>query len=76
MNKTTALWAAMAGSLVVGLAGCNKGPAEKVGEQIDNAAANVKEAGESAADKVADAAQDAKEEIKEAASDVKEAVTK
>ena len=75
MNKTTVLWAALAGSLVLGLAGCdNKGPAEEAGEKLDNAVESVKEAGETAADKVTDAAQDAKEEVKEAASDVKEAV--
>jgi hyperosmotically inducible protein len=77
MKKHPVIWAALAGMLVLGLAACdNKGPAERAGEKLDNAAENVKESGESAADKVADAAKDAKEEIKEAAHDVKETVTK
>jgi hypothetical protein len=77
MKKHPVIWAALAGTLVLGLGACdNKGPAERAGEKIDNAAESVKEAGESAADKVSDAATDAKEEIKEAAQDVKEAVTK
>lgn len=77
MKKHPAIWAALAGMLVLGLGACdNKGPAERAGEKIDNAAENVKEAGENAADKVSEAAKDAKEEVKEAAQDVKEAVTK
>ena len=37
------------------LAGCEKGPAEKAGEKIDNAAKNVGEKLQDAGDKVKDA---------------------
>jgi len=38
------------------LAGCEKGPAEKAGEKIDNAAQKVGEKVEDAGDKIKDAA--------------------
>jgi len=40
---------------VAGLTACEKGPAEKVGEKIDNAAKKVGESVENAGDKVKDA---------------------
>ena len=46
---------------VAGLAACEKkGPAEKAGEKIDNAAKKVGEKMEEAGDKIKDAAKDAK----------------
>ncbi len=43
-------------AVVMGTAGCKeKGPAEKLGEKIDNAADNAGDAIEDAADKVEDA---------------------
>jgi len=46
---TTAL---LAGFFLVGLYACEKGPAEKAGEAIDDAASDVAEATENAADTV------------------------
>ena len=39
---------------VAGLTACEKGPAEKAGEKVDNAAKNVGEKMENAGDKVKD----------------------
>ena len=48
--------AAIVMSFAIGaLAGCEKGPAEKAGEKIDNAAKNVGEKLQDAGDKVKDA---------------------
>ena len=41
---------------VAGLTACEKGPAEKAGEKIDDAAKNVGEKMEDAGDKIKDAA--------------------
>lgn len=46
----------LAGLLIMGLSACEKGPAEKAGEAIDNAASDV-------ADKAEDAADAAKEKL-------------
>lgn len=46
----------LAGLLVMGLSACEKGPAEKAGEAIDNAASDV-------ADKTGDAADAVKEKL-------------
>lgn len=46
----------LAGLLVMGLSACEKGPAEKTGEAIDNAASDV-------ADKTGDAADAVKEKL-------------
>ena len=48
---TTALFA---GLLLMGLAACEKGPAEKAGDAIDNAASDVADKTEDAADAVKD----------------------
>ena len=48
-NITTAL---LAGLLLMGLAACEKGPAEKAGKAIDDAASDVADAAEDAADAV------------------------
>jgi hypothetical protein len=52
-NITTAL---LAGLLLMGLAACEKGPAEKAGEAIDETASDV-------ADKTGDAADAVKDEL-------------
>ncbi len=44
---------------VAGLAACEKGPAERAGEKIDNAAKKVGDKVEDAGDKIKDAAKDA-----------------
>jgi hypothetical protein len=46
----------LAGLLIVGLSACEKGPAEKAGEAIDDAASDV-------ADKTGDAADAVKEKL-------------
>ena len=48
-NITAALFA---GLLLMGLSACEKGPAEKAGETIDDAAPDVADAAEDAADAV------------------------
>jgi hypothetical protein len=55
--------AALALVFSLGLAGCEKekGPAEKLGAKIDEAAGDAKEAAEEAAEEIEDAAEDAKE---------------
>ena len=50
-NITTAL---LAGLLIMGLAACEKGPAEKAGEAIDDAASDVADKTEDAAEAVKD----------------------
>jgi hypothetical protein len=48
------------GILVAALSGCEKGPAEKAGKQIDKAVDKTGQQIEKAGDKVEDAAKDAK----------------
>ena len=48
-NITATLFA---GLLLMGLSACEKGPAEKAGETIDDAASDVADAAEDAADAV------------------------
>jgi hypothetical protein len=56
----------------LGLAGCEKGPAEKVGEKIDHGVDTLKNGGkEPLKDRAEDAANDAREGIKDAADDLK-----
>ena len=55
------LAALFSGLLLIGLSACEKGPAEKAGEAIDDAASDVADAAEDAADATEDAA-DAVEE--------------
>jgi hypothetical protein len=55
MNSYRNIVAALfAGLLLMGLAACEKGPAEKAGEAIDNAASDVADKTEDAADAVKD----------------------
>lgn len=55
--------AALALVASLGLAGCEKekGPVEKLGAKIDNAASEVKEEAKEAADEIEDAVEDAKD---------------
>ena len=46
------LTALFSGLLLIGLSACEKGPAEKAGEAIDDAASDVADATEDAADAV------------------------
>jgi outer membrane murein-binding lipoprotein Lpp len=56
----------LGGLLVTGVAGCaQKGPAERAGENIDQAAKDVKEGAEKAADKVEDAAEELQEKVQD-----------
>jgi ElaB/YqjD/DUF883 family membrane-anchored ribosome-binding protein len=72
MNRTTALWATLAGSLVLGLAACdNKGPIEQAAEEIDEAVDTVKNGGESAASKADDAVDEVREGVEDAVEEVK-----
>jgi hypothetical protein len=60
-------------SLVLGLGGCEKGPAERVGEKIDRATGQ-QSGTQRAGDKLEDAAKDVQDAGKEAGKDVKRAV--
>lgn len=72
MKKNTALWTALCGSLVLGLAACdNKGPVEQVGEEIDEAVDTVRNGEESTASKVDDAIDEVREGAKDAVDEVK-----
>jgi hypothetical protein len=56
----------LGGLMITGLAGCaKKGPAERAGENIDQAAKDVKEGAEKAADKVEDAAEELQEKVQD-----------
>jgi hypothetical protein len=61
MRFSSGIAAAIALSLAVtGLAACEKGPAERAGEKVDNAAKKVGDKVEEAGDKIKDVARDAK----------------
>jgi hypothetical protein len=54
----------MGGVLGTGLIACEqKGPAERAGEKLDDAAKDVKEGAQKAGDKIEDAAQDVKDKV-------------
>ena len=56
----------LCGALGAGLVACeHKGPAERAGEKIDDAARDVKRDAQKAADKVEDAAQDVKDKAQD-----------
>jgi len=66
-GKNVALVLLLGGLLGTGLVACEKkGPAERAGEKIDDAAQQVKEGAEKAADKVEDAAEDLKDKVQDA----------
>jgi len=57
MKRNSAIAAALVlGVALTGLAACEKGPAEKAGEKIDNAAKKAGDKIEDAGDKIKDAA--------------------
>jgi len=58
---TTAGTALVLGLLLVALSGCEKGPAQKAGESIDDAADKVGESLEDAGDSIQDAGRDARD---------------
>ncbi len=51
----------VSGLLLVALSGCEKGPAEKAGESIDDAADKVGESLEKAGESIQDAGRDARD---------------
>jgi hypothetical protein len=54
----------LGGLLGTGLVACEKkGPAERAGEKIDDAARDVKQSAEKAGDKIDDAAHDVKDKV-------------
>lgn len=64
--------AAVMGVLALGMAACDdKGPAEQVGEEVDEAVDTVREGGESAANKADDAVDEMREGAQDAAEEVK-----
>jgi ABC-type transporter MlaC component len=65
--------AAFVAALTLGVAACdNKGPAEQVGEEVDEAVDTIKNGGhESTSSKVDDAVDDVREGAKDAADEVK-----
>lgn len=72
MKKHAALWTALAGSLVLGVAACdNKGPVEQVGEEIDEAVDTVRNGGESTSSKVDDAVDEVRDGVSDAVDEVK-----
>lgn|GEM_PF-495321 len=72
MIKQTTL-AALVAALSLGFAaGCdNKGPAEQVGEEVDEAVDTIRSGEESTANKVDDAIDEAREGAKDAADELK-----
>jgi predicted small lipoprotein YifL len=74
MKHANTLWlAALAATLTMGLAACEKkGPLERAGEEVDEAIDTAKHGGkESTANKLDDAVDDAREGAKDAADDLK-----
>jgi hypothetical protein len=67
MRSIQALIVVMAGGLLgAGLSGCEKkGPAEQAGENIDDAAKDLKQGAEKAADKVEDTAKEISDKAKD-----------
>lgn len=66
--------AALVASAIMGLSACEKqGPAEKIGEELDEAGRTIKNGGkETTGDKLDDAADSAKDAVNEAADAVKD----
>ncbi len=59
--KTVAGIALITGMLLVAISGCEEGPAEEAGENIDESAEKVGESLENAGDSIQEAGQDAAE---------------
>ena len=65
-------FAMVAAVFALGLAACdNKGPAEQVGEEVDEAVDTIKDGGESTSNKVDDAVDEAREGAQDAADEVR-----
>lgn len=74
----SALWIIIAFFLIFSISGCEKeGPAEKMGEKIDQSVEEVMDAAEEAGDKLTDQgpAEEMGEKIDESVEEVKEVVT-
>ena len=72
MNTRAVTIAALAAALSLSLTACEKkGPAERVGEELDEAGRTIKNGGETTGDKLDDAG----DKISDAARDAKDAVT-
>jgi hypothetical protein len=71
--KHATLITALAGALVLGLAGCEQqqGTGERVGEEVDEAVDTMKRGEESPATKVDDAIDRAREDVEETAEDAR-----
>jgi len=64
--------AALIGAFSLGLAACEReGPAERMGERVDEAAESARDTGEEAARELEQAAEDVGQEAEEAADDVR-----
>jgi predicted small lipoprotein YifL len=65
MNTRNVAVGICAAMLMLGMSACEKkGPAEKAGEQVDQAVESVKDTGEKAADKVEEAADKVQDAVK------------
>lgn len=72
MIRKTAI-AALVATAVLGLTACEKqGPAEKIGEELDEAGRTIKNGHETAGDKVDDAADKASDAVKDLGDAVKD----
>ena len=60
MKSKTGVAAALAAAVLIVLCGCEKGPAERAGKQVDQAVDKAGKQMEKAGDKIRDAAKDAK----------------
>jgi hypothetical protein len=67
MNARQTVWLMVIGGLLCsGVAGCSRdGPAERAGEKLDNAAADLQKGAEKAADKVEDAVAEVKDKVED-----------
>lgn len=64
MNNKLSI-AALALFITIGIAGCEKGPAEKAGEEIDNAAESMGDKIENATDEAGDKLEEAGDKIED-----------
>lgn len=76
MRKLTATITLALSALALPLAGCpeEKGPMEKTGEKVDEAADEAKDSVEEAADEAKEAAEEAGDSVEEAADEVEDSV--
>ncbi len=72
MNTKSLMLAALACTMSLGLAACEKkGPVEQMGEEVDEAIDTMKHGEESAASKLDDAADDVREGVEDATDELK-----